>query len=90
MREGVLGVHPNVHAASQANKDALGVSTPALSTQLDRGETAVSAALVRDAAELAEPVVQLTFRTLFSRSMIVFEECALAKRGMVLSHPTRA
>ena len=30
-----------------------------------------------------------TFRTLFSRSMIVFEECALAKRGMVLSHPTR-
>ena len=35
-------------------------------------------------------LLDLTFRTLFSRSMIVFEECALAKRGMVLSHPTRA
>src|SRR5262252_5090767 len=34
--------------------------------------------------------LQLTFRTLFSRSMIVFEECSLAKRSMVLSHPTRA
>src|ERR687888_1024435 len=28
--------------------------------------------------------VELTFRTLFSRSMMVFEECSLAKRGMVL------
>ena len=27
---------------------------------------------------------QLTFRTLFSGSMMVFEECFLAKRGMVL------
>ena len=35
-------------------------------------------------------VVHLTFRTLFSSSMMVFEECSLAKRSMVLSHPTRA
>src|SRR5262249_60327345 len=35
-------------------------------------------------------VLNLTFRTLFSRSMMVFEECPLAKRGMVLSHPTSA
>ena len=58
MREVVLGVHPNVHAAYQANKDAIGVSTTALYNKLDRVETAVSAALVRDSAELAEPVVK--------------------------------
>ena len=57
MSEVVLGVHPNVHAAYQANKDAIGVSTTALYNKLDRVETAVSAALVRDSAELAEPVV---------------------------------
>ena len=33
---------------------------------------------------------QLTFRTLFSRSMMVFEECSLAKRGLILSHYVRA
>src|SRR5499433_2387702 len=58
MSEVVLGVHPNVHAAYQANKDAIGVSTTALYNKLDRVETAVSAALVRDSAELAEPVVK--------------------------------
>ena len=36
------------------------------------------------------PENKLTFRTLFSRSMMVFEACSLAKRSMVLSHPTRA
>lgn len=46
MREGVLGVHPTVHAASQANRDAIGVSTTALSNKLDRVEPGVSAALV--------------------------------------------
>jgi len=54
----VLGVHPTVHAAYQANKDAIGVSTTALYNKLDRVETGVSAALVRDSAELAEPVIK--------------------------------
>src|SRR5262249_15014645 len=58
MSEVVLGVHPTVHAASQANKEALGVSPTALYNQLDRVATDVAAALVRDSATLAEPVVQ--------------------------------
>ena len=58
MSEVVLGVHPTVHAAYQANKAAIGVSTTALYNKLDRVETGVSAALVRDSAELAEPVVK--------------------------------
>src|SRR5499426_3308198 len=58
MNEVVLGVHPTVQAAYQANKGAIGVSTTALYNKLDRVETGVSAALVRDSAELAEPVVK--------------------------------
>ena len=58
MSEVVLGVHPSVHAAYQANPEAIGVSTTALYNKLDRVETGVSAALVRDAAELAEPVIK--------------------------------
>jgi hypothetical protein len=58
MSEVVLGVHPTVHAAYQANKEALGVSTTALYNKLDRVETGVAAALVRDSAALAEPVVR--------------------------------
>ena len=58
MSEVVLGVHPTVHAAYQANKGAIGVSTTALYNKLDRVETGVSAALVRDSAALAEPVVK--------------------------------
>ena len=58
MRAVVLGVHPTVHAAYQANKEAIGVSTTALYNKLDRVETRVAAALVRDAAVLAEPVVK--------------------------------
>jgi hypothetical protein len=54
----VLGVHPTVHAAYQANKSAIGVSTTALDNKLDRVETGVSAALVRDSAALVEPVVK--------------------------------
>jgi IS4 transposase len=54
----VLGVHPTVHAAYQANPEAIGVSTTALYNKLDRVETGVSAALVRDSAELTEPVVK--------------------------------
>jgi len=58
MSEVVLGVHPTVHAAYQAHKAAIGVSTTALYNKLDRVETGVSAALVRDSAALAEPVVK--------------------------------
>jgi len=58
MSEVVLGVHPSVHAAYQANKETIGVSTTALYNKLDRVETGVAAALVRDSAELAEPVVK--------------------------------
>jgi IS4 transposase len=58
MSEVVLGIHPNVHAAYQANPEAIGVSTTALYNKLDRVETGVSAALVRDSAELAEPVIK--------------------------------
>jgi hypothetical protein len=58
MSEVVLGVHPTVHAAYQANKAALGVSTTALYNKLDRVETGVAAALVRDSAALAEPVIK--------------------------------
>jgi IS4 transposase len=58
MSEVVLGVHPTVHAAYQGQKDTLGVSTTALYNKLDRVETGVSAALVRDSAQLAEPVVK--------------------------------
>ena len=58
MSEVVLGVHPTVHAAYQAQKDTIGVSTTALYNKLDRVETGVSAALVRDSAALAEPVIK--------------------------------
>jgi IS4 transposase len=58
MSEVVLGVHPTVHAAYQANKAVIGVSTTALYHKLDRVEPGVSAALVRDSAALAEPVVK--------------------------------
>jgi hypothetical protein len=58
MSEVVLGIHPTVHAAYQANKAAIGVSTTALYNKLDRVETGVAAALVRDSAALAEPVVK--------------------------------
>jgi IS4 transposase len=58
MSEVVLGVHPTVHAAYQANKAAIGVSTTALYNKLDRVETGLSAALVHDSATLAEPVIK--------------------------------
>jgi hypothetical protein len=58
MSEVVLGVHPTVHAAYQANKEGIGVSPTTRYNKLDRVEPGVSAALVRDAAELAEPVVK--------------------------------
>jgi DDE family transposase len=58
MSEVVLGVHPTVHAAYQAHKETIGVSTTALYNKLDRVEPQVSAALVHDSAALAEPVVK--------------------------------
>jgi hypothetical protein len=58
MSEVVLGVHPTVHAASQAKQETIGVSTTALYNKLDRVETGVSAALVRDSATLVEPVIK--------------------------------
>jgi IS4 transposase len=58
MSEVVLGVHPTVHAAYQANKAAIGVSTTALYNKLDRVETEMAAALVRDSAEFTEPVIK--------------------------------
>lgn len=58
MSEVVLGVHPTVHAAYQSHKDTIVVSTTALYNKLDRVEPGVSAALVRDSAALAEPVVK--------------------------------
>jgi IS4 transposase len=58
MSEVVLGVHPTVHAAYKANRKAIGVSTTALYHKLERVEPGVSAVLVRDSAELAEPVVK--------------------------------
>jgi hypothetical protein len=58
MSEVVLGVHPTVHAAYQAHKETIGVSTTALYNKLDRVEPGVAAALVRDSAALAEPVVK--------------------------------
>ena len=58
MSEVVLGVHPSVHAAYQVHKEEIGVSTTALYNKLDRVEPAVAAALVRDSARLAAPVVQ--------------------------------
>lgn len=53
----VLGGQPSVHAASQSQKEAIGVSTTALDKKLDRIETGVAAALGRDSARLAEPVI---------------------------------
>jgi hypothetical protein len=58
MSEVVLGVHPTGHAAYQSQQDTIGVSTTALYNKLDRVEPGVSAALVRDSAALAEPVVK--------------------------------
>jgi len=58
MSEVVLGVHPTIHAAYQANQETIGVSTTALYNKLDRVEPQGSAALVHDSADLAEPVVK--------------------------------
>jgi hypothetical protein len=59
MGDVVLGVHPAVHAAFQALHEAgeIPVSLTAVYSKLDRVEVCVSAALVRDSAEAAAPVI---------------------------------
>jgi len=54
MGQVVLGVHPSVHAAYQAQADQLGVSDQAIYDKLNHVELGVSAELVRDAARQAE------------------------------------
>ena len=58
MRAGVLGVQPSVQAASQAHQETIGGSTTARDHTLERVETGGAAAWVRDAARVAEPVLQ--------------------------------
>jgi hypothetical protein len=53
MSEVVFGVHPTVHAAYQVALEATGVSITSLYNKLNRLEPGVSAALVRDSADLA-------------------------------------
>ena len=58
MSEVVLGVHPTVHAAYQANKAAIGVSTTALYTSSIASKRGYPPRSYRDSAALAEPVVK--------------------------------
>ena len=58
MGQVVLGVHPSVHAAYQAQAEQLGVSDQAVYDKLNRVELGVSAELVRDSARQAAPVIR--------------------------------
>lgn len=57
MSQVVLGVHPSVHAAYQAQAEKLGVSDQAVYDKLNRMELGVSAELVRDSAQQAKLVI---------------------------------
>ena len=57
MGQVVLGVHPSVHAAYQAQAEQLGVSDHAIYDKLHQVELGISAELVRDAARHAAPVI---------------------------------
>jgi len=57
MGQVVLGGHPRVHAAYQAQADQLGVSDQAIYNKLHHVELGVSAERVRDAARQAAPVI---------------------------------
>jgi hypothetical protein len=57
MGQVVLGVQPSVHAAYQAQAEQRGVSDHAVYDKLRHVEWRVSAALVRDAARQAAPVM---------------------------------
>lgn len=58
MGQVVLGVHPSIHAAYQAQAEQLGVSDQAVYDKLNRVEPRVSAELVRDSARQAAPVIR--------------------------------
>lgn len=58
MAQVVLGRKPSVHAAYQAMADRLAVSDQAVYDKLQHMELAVSAALVRDSARQAAPVIE--------------------------------
>jgi IS4 transposase len=58
MGQVVLGVHPSVHAAYQAQAEQLGVSDQAVYDKLNHVELRVSAELVRDSARQAAPVIR--------------------------------
>jgi hypothetical protein len=57
MGQVVLGIHPSVHAAYQAQAEELGVSDQAVYDKLNNVELVVSAELVRDSARQAAPVI---------------------------------
>jgi hypothetical protein len=58
MAQVVLGRKPSVHAAYQALNDRISVSDTALYQKLQHMELAVSAALVRDSARQAAPLIR--------------------------------
>jgi hypothetical protein len=58
MGQVVLGVHPSVHAAYQAQAEKLGVSDQAVYDKLNGIELGVSEELVRDSARQAELVIR--------------------------------
>jgi hypothetical protein len=58
MAQVVLGRKPSVHAAYQAMSDRIGVSDTAVYDKLQHMELGVSAALVRDSARQAAPLIR--------------------------------
>jgi Transposase DDE domain len=64
MSQVVLGIQPSVHAAYQALADHIPVSDQAVYNKLQNVELAVSAALVRDSARRAAPVIRALGATL--------------------------
>jgi IS4 transposase len=58
MGQVVLGVHPSVHSAYQAQAEKIGVSDQAVYDKLNHVELGVSAELVRDSARQAGPVIR--------------------------------
>lgn len=64
MGQVVLGVQPSVHAAYQAQAEAIGVSDQAIYDKLNHIEPVVSAELVRDSARQVAAVVQALGATL--------------------------
>ena len=57
MSQVVMGIRPSVHAAYRAMAEQLGVSDQAVYDKLNKVEPAVSAELVRDSAQQAQPVI---------------------------------